>query len=73
MLVDATQGVQAQTVTNTYLALENDLEIIGAINKIDLPSANVEETLLEINDLVGIDSDSIVKIMLKQVKAYLNF
>ena len=47
LLVDATQGVQAQTVTNTYLALENDLEIIGAINKIDLPSANVEETLLE--------------------------
>lgn len=65
LLVDATQGVQAQTVTNTYLALENDLEIIGAINKIDLPSANVEETLLEINDLVGIDSDSIVKISAK--------
>ncbi|HOB16085.1 MAG TPA: translation elongation factor 4 [Defluviitoga sp.] len=65
LLVDATQGVQAQTVTNAYLALENDLEIIGAINKIDLPSANIEETLLEINDLVGIDPDSIVKISAK--------
>jgi len=65
LLVDATQGVQAQTVTNAYLVLENDLEIIGAINKIDLPSANIEETLLEINDLVGIDPDSIVKISAK--------
>ena len=42
LLVDAAQGVQAQTVANTYLALENDLEIIPALNKIDLPSADVE-------------------------------
>jgi GTP-binding protein LepA len=65
LLVDATQGVQAQTVTNTYLALENNLEIIGAINKIDLPTANIDETMLEINDLVGIEADSIIPISAK--------
>ena len=65
LLVDATQGVQAQTVTNTYLALENNLEIIGVVNKIDLPSANIEETILEINDLVGIDPETIVKVSAK--------
>jgi GTP-binding protein LepA len=65
LLVDASQGVEAQTVTNTYLALENELEILGAINKIDLPNANPEETILEINDLVGIDTEDINKISAK--------
>lgn len=65
LLVDASQGVEAQTVTNTYLALENDLEIIGVINKIDLPNSNPEETILEINDLVGIDTDDISKLSAK--------
>ena len=65
LLVDASQGVEAQTVTNTYLALENDLEILGAINKIDLPNANPDETILEINDLVGIDTEDIRKISAK--------
>jgi len=53
LLVDATQGVEAQTVSNTYLALDNDLEIIPAINKIDLPNANIDETMLGVEDLIG--------------------
>lgn len=65
LLVDASQGVEAQTVTNTYLAIDNELEIIGAINKIDLDNADPEETILELNDLVGIDTDDIKKISAK--------
>jgi len=65
LLVDASQGVEAQTVTNTFLALENDLEIIGALNKIDLPNANPEETVLELDDLVGIPAEDILKISAK--------
>jgi GTP-binding protein LepA len=53
LLVDASQGVEAQTVGNTYLAIENDLELIPVLNKIDIPNANVEETLAEIVDLIG--------------------
>ncbi len=55
LVVDAAQGVQAQTIANTYLAIENDLEIIPIINKIDLPSADVEKTKKEIENLLGID------------------
>lgn len=55
LVVDATQGVQAQTLANVYLALENDLTIIPVINKIDLPSARVEEVKKEIQDVIGID------------------
>lgn len=66
LLVDASQGVQAQTVANTYKALEHDLEIIPVINKIDLPNANIEETELEIEDLIGISSDEILKISAKE-------
>lgn len=55
LVVDATQGVQAQTLANVYLALENDLEIIPVINKIDLPSARVDEVKREIEEVIGID------------------
>ena len=55
LVVDATQGVQAQTLANVYLALENDLTIIPVINKIDLPSARVEEVKKEIEEVIGID------------------
>lgn len=60
LVVDATQGVEAQTLANVYLALDNDLEIIPVINKIDLPSADVERTKKEIEDTIGLDcSDAI--------------
>lgn len=54
LVVDATQGVQAQTLANVYLALENDLTIIPVINKVDLQSARVEETKKEIEDIIGL-------------------
>ncbi|MGL4647642.1 MAG: translation elongation factor 4 [Mycoplasmoidaceae bacterium] len=55
LIVDASQGVEAQTLSNVYLALENNLEIIPIINKIDLPTANVGEVKKQIEDLIGID------------------
>ncbi len=55
LLVDSSQGVEAQTVANAYLAIDNSLEIIPVINKIDMPSANIEETRREIEDLLGLD------------------
>jgi GTP-binding protein LepA len=57
LLVDATQGVQAQTIANLYLALEQDLTVIPIINKIDLPAANVAKVTAEINHLLGKDTD----------------
>ncbi len=60
LLVDATQGIQAQTISNLYLALEHDLEIIPVINKIDMPNAMVEEVMDQIIDLIGIDIDDII-------------
>ncbi len=56
LLVDATQGVEAQTLANTYLALDNDLETIPVVNKIDLPSARVDEVKQEIEDVIGFDA-----------------
>ncbi len=56
LVVDASQGVEAQTLANVYLALENDLEIFPVINKIDLPNARVEEVKKEIEDIIGIDA-----------------
>ncbi|MBU5268423.1 translation elongation factor 4 [Clostridium cochlearium] len=56
LVVDATQGIQAQTLANCYLALEHDLEIVPVINKIDLPSARPEEVKKEIEDVIGIDA-----------------
>ncbi|TBR79115.1 elongation factor 4 [Campylobacter novaezeelandiae] len=55
LVVDATQGVEAQTIANVYIALENNLEIIPVINKIDLPSANIEKVKHEIEHIIGID------------------
>ncbi|MBO4353734.1 MAG: GTP-binding protein, partial [Clostridia bacterium] len=57
LVVDATQGIEAQTLANTYLALENDLELIPVINKIDLPSADIEGVRNEIEDVIGIDAE----------------
>jgi GTP-binding protein LepA len=60
LVVDAAQGIQAQTISNLYLALEHDLEIIPVLNKIDLPSANPEEVKDQIIDLIGCDEDEIL-------------
>ncbi len=57
LVVDATQGVEAQTLANAYLAIDNDLEILPVINKIDLPSADVENCRREIEDIIGIPAD----------------
>ncbi|GIW22236.1 MAG: elongation factor 4 [Candidatus Sericytochromatia bacterium] len=60
LIVDATQGVEAQTIANAYLAIDNYLEIIPVINKIDLPSADPERVKKEIEDILGIDSSDAV-------------
>jgi GTP-binding protein LepA len=60
LVVDASQGVEAQTLANVYLALENDLEIIPVINKIDLPSADPERVKKEIEDVIGLDASDAV-------------
>lgn len=58
LVVDATQGVEAQTLANVYLALDNNLEILPVINKIDLPSADVERVKEEIEDVIGLDAQN---------------
>ncbi|NRT58789.1 GTP-binding protein LepA [Clostridium saccharoperbutylacetonicum] len=58
LVVDATQGIQAQTLANCYLALDNDLEIAPVINKVDLPSARPDEVKKEIEDIIGIEAES---------------
>lgn len=60
LVVDAAQGVEAQTLANVYLALENDLEILPLINKIDLPAADPEKVRQEIEDVIGLDASSAV-------------
>lgn len=65
LVVDAAQGVEAQTLANVYLALENDLEILPVLNKIDLPSADPEKVKKEIEDLIGIPTDNAVLVSAK--------
>lgn len=66
LVVDATQGVEAQTLANVYLAMENDLEILPVINKIDLPSARVDEVKKEIEDVIGLPADGIPCVSAKE-------
>jgi len=61
LLVDAAQGVEAQTVSNTYLAIENDLTIIPILNKVDLPSAMVEDVKIQMMELIGCDENEIIE------------
>jgi len=60
LVVDAAQGVEAQTLANVYLALENDLEVVPVINKIDLPAADVDKVKVEIEDVIGLPADDAV-------------
>ena len=66
LIVDASQGMEAQTLTNVYLALDNDLEIIPVINKIDLPSARPDEVKAEIEDVIGLPADEAPLISAKE-------
>ena len=65
LVVDASQGIQAQTLANLYLAMEHDLEIIPILNKIDLPIADVASVAEEMEELLGVDQDEILKISAK--------
>src|SRR5690606_34532441 len=60
LVVDAAQGIEAQTLANVYLAMENDLEIIPVINKIDLPNADPDTVKQELKDVLGIDGDEAI-------------
>lgn len=66
LIVDASQGIEAQTLTNVYLALDNDLEILPVINKIDLPSARPDEVKAEIEDVIGLDAQNAPLISAKE-------
>jgi GTP-binding protein LepA len=65
LVVDATQGVQAQTVANAYLAVNNNLELIPVVNKIDLPSARPEDIAMEIEQVLGLDAESAIFVSAK--------
>ena len=66
LVVDATQGVEAQTLANVYLALENNLEILPVINKIDLPSARIDEAKAEIEEVIGLDAEGVPCVSAKE-------
>lgn len=66
LIVDATQGVEAQTLANTYLAIDQDLEIIPVINKIDLPSARIDEVKEEIEEILAMDTDEVPEVSAKE-------
>src|SRR5215469_818437 len=65
LLVDASQGIEAQTLANCYLALEHDLEIVAALNKIDLPAADPDRYAAEIEQVLGIPAASILRLSAK--------
>ena len=65
LLVDASQGIQAQTLANCYQAMENDLEIVAVLNKIDLPAADPERSALEIEHVLGLAAEDVLRISAK--------
>ena len=73
LVVDAAQGVQAQTLANVYLALDDDLEIIPVINKIDLPSAQPELVADEIEEVIGLDASDAAFVSAKSGQGYRKF
>lgn len=66
LVVDATQGIEAQTLANCYMAIDHDLEIIPVLNKIDLPSADVEGRAKEIENVIGVDTGDIISVSAKE-------
>ncbi|MBT5795182.1 MAG: GTP-binding protein, partial [Deltaproteobacteria bacterium] len=66
LVVDAAQGVEAQTLANVYLALENDLEILPVLNKIDLPTAEPDRVCKEVEDIIGLDTSIAARVSAKQ-------
>ena len=60
LIVDAAQGIEAQTLANVYLALDNDLEIVPVINKIDLPAADPERVALQVEEVIGLPAEDVV-------------
>src|SRR5579863_356895 len=66
LVVDASQGVEAQTLANVYMALDHNLEVIPVINKIDLPSADVARTRAEIEDVIGLDASQAIPVSAKE-------
>src|SRR5205085_9525958 len=65
LVVDAAQGIQAQTLANAYLAIENDLEIVPVVNKIDLPQADPDAVAADVADLIGDDAEHVLRISAK--------
>ena len=65
LVVDASQGVEAQTIQNAFLAIENGLEILPVINKIDLPNADPQAAIMELEEVVGIPGDRVIKVSAK--------
>src|SRR5207302_6531131 len=65
LVVDAAQGIEAQTLANAYLAIENNLEIVPVVNKIDLPAADPDRASAEVADLIGDDADKVLRISAK--------
>jgi GTP-binding protein LepA len=66
LVVDATQGIEAQTLSNLYLALENDLVIVPVVNKIDMPSAQVEQVVLDLVELIGVPEEEVLRASAKE-------
>jgi len=73
LIVDASQGVEAQTLANAYLAVENNLEIVPVINKIDLPGAQPDEAKRQIEDIVGLDASHAILASAKEGTAFTTF
>src|SRR6185312_4035712 len=65
LVVDAAQGIEAQTLANAYLAIENELEIVAVVNKIDLPSADPDGVAAQVADLIGGSPDDVIRISAK--------
>ena len=73
LVVDAAQGVEAQTLANAYMALDNNLEVHPVLNKIDLPSAETDKVCREIEDIIGLDSSNAAMVSAKKASAFLRF